>query len=412
VRLDPHQVGSLNAERRFNVRVWARRSGKTYYTIIRQLMRLEARGTGDYQGFYFAPTRTQAKQIAWPYLTQFSKPLGAELNQAELKCTIPGKGFIQLMNGEQYDRARGLYMDDCVLDEAADIPEAALREVISPALSDRKGTLDAMGTPRGRMNLLYKLWEEAGANPDLYSRSLLTWEQAGRVDATEIERNKALMTDAQFRQEWLCSWDGATPGAYWGQEMSDAESSGRVTLIRRDEQQPLIAAIDLGHSDLMPVIWGHEIGNQFQVVMCKTYQFTGFPALVQDWKQMGMVPDRLIAPHDINVTELGSGKTRLEVLRGFGLDVVVAPKLSLAEGIEQTRQFLKRCWFDRENTAFLREGLAQYRSEYDAMRGVHRLTPIHDQASHYADAMRYLATGDRNLYAYGQSVQPAFKGVV
>jgi len=125
-----------------------------------------------------------------------------------------------------------------------------------------------------------------------------------------------------------------------------------------------------------------------------------------------MVPDRLIAPHDINVTELGSGKTRLEVLRGFGLDVVVAPKLSLAEGIEQTRQFLKRCWFDRENTAFLREGLAQYRSEYDAMRGVHRLTPIHDQASHYADAMRYLATGDRNLYAYGQSVQPAFKGVV
>jgi hypothetical protein len=413
VRFEPHQIAAFQAETRFDVRVWHRRAGKTFYTIVRKLMRLQAEGKGDWQAFYFAPTRTQAKQIAWPYLVNYAKPLGGVPNVAELKVTVPGKGFIQLMNGEQFDRARGLYMDDCTIDEAADVPRAAWTEVISPALSDREGRLSVMGTPRGRMNLLYDLWDLAGGDDPDWSRSLLTVYETGMVKPAEIERNKRQQTEAQFNQEWLCSFDGATPGAFWGKVMSNLDQKGRITTLERDPNYPLIAALDLGHSDLMPVIFMQEIGNQPRILRCETYQFTSIPDMVRDWKDKGLNVDRLILPHDAKVTELGSGQTRQQVFRNLGVTNVLAPNVGLMDGIEQTRVFLERCWFNRSETAFLREALAQYRSEYDEIRGVHRLTPIHDQASHYADAMRYLAIGNRAM-SWGNDYEerPSLRGTI
>jgi len=409
IKLSKHQDAAWDDNARFQVRVWARRSGKTFFTILRQLARIQQEGKGDWQAFYVAPTRIQAAQIAWPYLAQFSAPLGAQLNISDLKCTIPGKGFLQLMNGLQYDRMRGLYADDVTLDEAADIPEAALTEVINPALSDRQGRLTVMGTPKGRMNLLWKMWEMAGRDDAEWSRSLLDWEAAGMVKPEEIERNRRMMSEAQFNQEWLCSWEGATPGAYWGKIMSQLESSGRVTTVAYDDSLPVIASLDLGHHDLMPVVFSQHTGTEHRIIKCQTFQHTGLPDLVNWMRKLPFHVDRMICPHDIRVTELGTGITRLETLRRLGVDVDVAPKLSLDEGIAQTGQFLKHCWFDREATQWLREGLSQYRADYDPVKGVMKLVPVHDKASHYADAMRTLATGNRNmLQGWGEQAAANF----
>lgn len=410
VRLAPHQLEAWPDESRFDVRVWHRRAGKSYFTILRQLTRLVEHGKGDWQAFYVAPTRTQAKQIAWPYVQLFSQYLGGELNIAELKCQIPNKGFLQLANGEQYDRLRGLYADDVTLDEAADIPEAAWTEVISPMISDRKGRFTAMGTPRGKLNLLWKLWDRAGHDPE-WRRSLLGYDQTNMVDPGEIERNRAQQSEAQFAQEWECSWEGATPGAYFGKEMSRASAEGRVTQVRYDSALPVIASLDLGHHDLMPVIFSQEAGTELRILGCRTYQFTSLPDMVRDLRSLEWPIDRMIVPHDAQVRELGSGQTRTEVLTQLGLEVSIAPKLPLGEGIEQTRRVLEHCWFNADTTEHLREGLAQYRSEYDELRGVHRLTPLHDQASHYADAMRYLATGDRATMA-SWGPRRTFKGTI
>ena len=94
---------------------------------------------------------------------------------------------------------------------------------------------------------------------------------------------------------------------------------------------------------------------------------------------------------------------------GLGGCVDVAPKLGLGGGLGQTGQFLKHCWFDREATQWLREGLSQYRADYDPVKGVMKLVPVHDKASHYADAMRTLATGNRNmLQGWGEQAAANF----
>jgi hypothetical protein len=230
------------------------------------------------------------------------------------------------------------------------------------------------------------------------------------VDREEIERNRRQQSKEQFAQEWLCSFEGATPGAYYGDVMSRADAEGRVTTVKESKGLQTIAALDLGHHDLMPVVFAQTVGTQTHVIRCKTYQFTSLPDMVQDWRNNGFRVDRLIVPHDARVTDLTSGKTRLQTFYDLGIeDVVVAPKLKLDEGIEQTRQFLETCVFDREETKHLREGLAMYRSEYDPLKGVYRVTPVHDAASHFSDAFRYLATGDRNLTAWG-GARAAFGG--
>ena len=78
----------------------------------------------------------------------------------------------------------------------------------------------------------------------------------------------------------------------------------------------------------------------------------------------------------------------------LGYQTSIAPKLSLSEGIEQARLALDSTWIDAANTGDLFEGLAGYRSDMDEERGVMKVTPLHSWHSHYADAFRYLVTGE------------------
>ena len=100
-----------------------------------------------------------------------------------------------------------------------------------------------------------------------------------------------------------------------------------------------------------------------------------------------------ILPHDVEAKELGTGKSRKEVLEQLGIKVTVAPKLKVEDGINAVRMVLNRCWFDAEKCARGIEALKQYRTEFDEQRKVFRDKPLHDWTSHASDAARYLFTG-------------------
>jgi phage terminase large subunit len=98
-------------------------------------------------------------------------------------------------------------------------------------------------------------------------------------------------------------------------------------------------------------------------------------------------------PHDVEVRELGTGRSRLETLMGLGLSCQVVPRQSVEDGINAVRRVLPRCWFAREATAEGVKALKQYRRDWDDVRKVFLAKPLHDWASHPADAFRYLALG-------------------
>jgi hypothetical protein len=97
---------------------------------------------------------------------------------------------------------------------------------------------------------------------------------------------------------------------------------------------------------------------------------------------------RHIGPHDLTVRELGTGKTRLEMLGRLGLRMDVAPKLPIDDGIQAVRQILGKTWFDNSKCSAGIKALSQYRRGYDEKTKLYKDYPHHDWTSHAADAFR------------------------
>lgn len=414
LNLRPHQLDAHVAERRFQVNVWHRRAGKTYYVIAKMIVRALCTSKNDYRGFYIAPTFKQAKAISWDYIRRFSRGLpGVSINEAELRIDFHNSARIQLLGAEQYDSLRGRYADDLVLDETALIPSSAWNTVLSPMLADRKGRSTFIGTPMGRMNLFHDLWDYSAGDDEEWGRSLLTWRDTGVLDEAEIKRMRRTMRPEEFEQELECSWNAAIRGAYYGKLMAEADRAGRVTAIAYDKSLPVTAAVDLGWSDAMAVGFFQHAGTEHRCLMAEAYEATSIPDMVARWRSLPFPVDWVVLPHDARVHELGTGKTRQQTFHDLGLRTRIAPNLKIHEGIAQTRDLLPHVWFDRDGTKVFREALNAYRSEYDEVRAVHRLTPVHDWSSHWADMFRYYAVGRPAAQSEMWSgPQPAFEGVV
>jgi hypothetical protein len=87
---------------------------------------------------------------------------------------------------------------------------------------------------------------------------------------------------------------------------------------------------------------------------------------------------------------LGTGVSRTETLAKLGLRAVeIVPQQDVADGINAVRLMLSKCWFDADKCERGIEALKQYRREWDGKRQVWRERPLHDWASHAADAFRY-----------------------
>ena len=167
---------------------------------------------------------------------------------------------------------------------------------------------------------------------------------------------------------------------------------------------------DLGYADDMAIIFYTRVGREVHIINAYSNSGEGFQHyanVLKDYeKQYGYSYGTHFAPHDIALHELSTGKSRQELARGYGINFTPIPKLLISEGIDAVRSILSTCWFDKDKCATdnpnhrskgsgkysLVSCLRLYRKEYDEKHGCFKDKPLHDFTSHYADAMRYLAT--------------------
>ncbi|MBW2411897.1 MAG: terminase [Deltaproteobacteria bacterium] len=193
---------------RFGVIVAHRRFGKTV-CVINQLIRAAVESKKERPRYgYIAPFRNQAKQIAWDYFKHYAAPIpGVRLNESELTIDLPNEARIRLFGADNPDALRGLYFDGVVLDEVADMRPEVWGEIVRPALTDRKGFAIFIGTPRG-INIFHELYQYALKDPKWYA-DMFDVERSGQLPAEELEMARGTMSDAQFRQEFLCDFTAA-----------------------------------------------------------------------------------------------------------------------------------------------------------------------------------------------------------
>ena len=341
---------------------------------------------------YVAPFLKQAKSVAWDYVQQFTRSIpGMTYNQNELRADFPNGGRLELCGAENYDKHRGKYSDGAVFDEVAQMPPAVWREVFRPALSDRLGRAVFIGTPQGH-NFFKVLFDDAANLPD-WAAVLMTAAQTGVIDPLELEALKREMSAEEFDQEFNCNWEAANAGAFYATQMAEMRDQDRITTVPYDAALGTITAWDIGVRDSTIVTYWQEHGSEVRIVDCDEFQGLGLDKIIKAVDSKPYVYVEHVAPHDIDVREFGTGKTRLEVARELGIRFRIAPKLPVMDGINATRALLGRTWIDAANCFDLVEALRQYTAEYDDVRRVFSPAPLHNWASHYADSVRTFATG-------------------
>jgi len=377
---------------RWAVIVAHRRAGKTV-ACVNELIKGALLCTKPRPRFaYIAPLLKQAKTVAWDYAKEFGLVVpGASAHETELRLDLPNGGQVRLFGSDNPDALRGIYLDGVILDEAADMSPRVFNEILRPALSDRKGWAVWIGTPKGQ-NDFFDLWERSKADADWF-RLMLKASETGIVDADELRDAKRQMTPEQYQQEYECSFQAAIVGAYYGREMQAADDENRIVPHVYDPGLEVHTAWDLGIGDHTAIWFFQQSGFEIRLVdfyAANGYGLDHYAKVLQD---KGYRYGRHILPHDAEVKELGTGKTRIETLRSLGISAEIARKIAVEDGINAVRRILPRCWFDRDKCAEGIKALRQYRREWDEIRKVFYERPLHDWASHPADSFRYLAIG-------------------
>lgn len=388
-----------------------RRFGKTVGTVndlIRKAALNDRKFPPPRYG-YIAPTYRQAKDVAWSYLKHYtSKIPGVEQRESELSVVLPSGQIIKLYGADNYDAMRGLYFDGVVIDEPADIDPRAWPEVIRPTLSDYSGWATFVGTPKGR-NWFYKIGrDESGKLFADWFNLTLKASATGILAQTELDDARRTLTPEQYEQEYECSFEAAVVGAYYGRQMADAEREKRITSVPYDPMARVWTAWDLGMDDATAIWFLQGVGREIHAV--DYYEATGMDLshYVQEIKRRPYVYGGHILPHDVRARELGTGKSREEVLRNLGLDLTIAKDHRVDDGINAVRLLLPRVWFDAGKCHRGIEALKLYRADYDDKNQVLKPKPVHDWTSHPADAFRYFAMGMDGFGNAGSSV-PVFR---
>ena len=371
-----------------------RRAGKTVACVNDQIDMAVRDQTGSGRYGYIMPFINQAKEVAWDYVKAYAAPIMVGKDEGDLIVRLRNGSRFRLYGADHPDRIRGGYLDGVTLDEYGDMKPSLWTDVVRPMLADRKGRATVIGTPKGR-NDFYRMSERAKLDPEWF-HAMLRASETGILDAGELAAARAEMDEEAYKREFECDFFAAIKGAIFGGQLSEAEIEGRIRLVKHDPRLPVTTAWDLGVGDSTAIWFAQQAAGETRLIDFYEASGVGLDHYADALRQRPYNYRSHILPHDVAVTELGSGKSRLETLRSMGVERVrVLPALRVEDGIAQARLMMATCWFDAKTCADGLEALRQYRYEYDERTRDLRQRPLHDWTSHAADAFRYLAIGLR-----------------
>jgi hypothetical protein len=240
----------------------------------------------------------------------------------------------------------------------------------------------------------------AKANPEWFTQ-LLTIEDTKQENGESVITLEEYLTEIAegmdedlARQEYYCSFQGATQGSYYGKLMEQLETSGHITTINYDPRLPVYTFWDLGMDDSTTIWFLQVLRTEYRFIDYLEENGKGLDFYASQLQKKPYVYGRHYFPHDIEVRELGTGKSRLEVIKELNLKPTeVVSTLEVDDGIAQVRGVLPLCWFDKEKCKRGVLALKSYHKQWDEKKKVFQSHPFHDWSSHGADSFRYFAVG-------------------
>ncbi len=372
------------------------------------------------------PTKIQAKEVGWKILKYYTMGIvGAKPNESDLSVAFPPTernslgSVVKLRGADDPDSLRGGGLSGCSLDEFSQIDPRTHSEVLSKALADHLGYTIYLGTLKGK-NQLYRVWKAYKDDPRAFTiwrdvNESLALEEGPTVIALRLAMQddrdqiaKGLMSQEEYDQEWFLSVVAAIKGAYYSKQIAEAERTKRVGHYPLDPTQPVYDVWDLGAGPQLVVGLFQRQGLNVRLgATLFGSESEGMPQMIQRLQQLGqdrrLIWGRHFAPHDINATDIGTGKKRIDQAKelGWEFDIVPAPRTRrsdiITDGIEMARALFGRLYVhEPENEGFI-DAIGSYQQGWDKRNGVFTGAPVHNWASHPADMLRYAAQAEEDM---------------
>jgi phage terminase large subunit len=230
-------------------------------------------------------------------------------------------------------------------------------------------------------------------------------------DVLRAEMEHLRNTDPDgYLTTWLGNCRQTLSGAIYAKEIRVATEEGRFTKVPYDATKPVQTFWDLGWADNTSIWFAQVVGFEYRIIDYLEGSQQPLTHYLQELQKRGYVYGTDWLPHDAQSKQFGTGRSIEEMMRTAGRQVRIVPKLSVADGINAARTVFSQCWFDAEKCSDGLQCLRRYRYDVDQQTGQFSKVPLHDQASHGADAFRYLAIGlqDRGKPAV-RKIVPVFR---
>lgn len=216
-----------------------------------------------------------------------------------------------------------------------------------------------------------------------------------------VLRQEALDLKARDPAAYDVVWGGhckvVLDGAIYANEILAANREGRFLEVPHQAGSPVHTFWDLGRADRTSIWFAQMVGLEFRLI--DFYESRGhalshyLEVIAERAASEGYAYGEHWLPHDARNELLASERTIEQQMWAAGHGVRIVPRLSVAAGIDAARQVFGRCFFDEARCADGLQALRNYRYDVDPDTQAFSKNPLHDWASHAADAFRYFAVG-------------------
>lgn len=389
----PSQIAIINAvnKYRFVCAAISRRQGKTYIAnIIGQVVALVPGSD-----ILIMSPNYSLSQISWDLQRELIKKNQLELvvdNKKDKLMKLTNGSTIRMGSVNQVDSAVGRSYDLIIFDEAAladgrDAFERALRPTL-----DRPGARAIfISTPRGKSNWFAQYFERGFSDEYPQWCSIkATYQDNPRMTEEDIVEARKTMSESLFRQEYEADFN-TYEGQIWNLETRHiighencVDENGVERRIPDRDSFDMIAGLDMGYKDHTAfVIIGYDYKADLFYILDEymenekvTSQYAAdIKMLVDKWE-----PDFIFI-------DASAAQTKADLAYDYDI-ITTSAKKSVLDGIgyvaslvENDKLFVDpRC--EKVLEAF--DGYA-----WDPNPNLIKEKPLHNHASHMADALRY-----------------------
>lgn len=392
--------------------IWHRRSGKDD-VALNWTARASHERVGEY--WHMLPEAAQGRKVVWDAVSPhtgrrridqaFPIEMREKTREQDMVIQFKNGSLWRVVGSDNYNSLMGATPVGVVFSEWA-LADPNAWAFLRPILMENGGWAIFITTPRGP-NHAKTTYNLAKQEPGWFGQILTVSDTAVFTEAQLETELRELQHDygieegaALFEQEYNCSFESALIGSYYGAYLSRMTKSGRIGNVNVDRAALVHTSWDLGISDSTAIWFVQCVGKERRLVDYHEASGVGLDeyarVLADKQKQHSCIYGFHYFPHDIEHRELGNkGLSRVDTLKGLGITAKVVPQHNVNDGINAVRRMLDSTWIDEKRCERGLNALRNYQRAWIEKLKMFSDAPLHNWASHGADALRTFASGYR-----------------